>query len=401
MKVLFVTARFPWPPDRGDRLTSLALLRVLVRDHEVTLLSYVDGREPPEARRELVSLGVHVETVRLSRARSWAQAWMALAGPEPSQVAYYRSRAMRSAAERLIAREQPDAVYVQLFRMAPVLDGLVHPAKVLFMGDSIALHLSRALHFEALWRRPMIAWEHHRVAAFEVEAARRFREAWVVSGVDRDDLLARGAANARLVPHGVDERYFAVQPARAPESRLMFLGNLSVPHNADAAVFAAREVLPELRRTHPNAVLWLVGATPRRDVRALAGLPGVTVTGSVPDLAPLFAAAHIMLAPLRFSSGIQNKVLEAMAAGLPVVTTPSAAAGIGPGAIGLIRIAADARGLAREAAAILDAPAEAEVVAAAARCYAREHFSWAALGRELERVAREAHGAGAPQAARV
>ena len=390
MRILYVAARFPWPPDRGDRLTAHALLRVLAREHTVTLLSYVDGREPPGAIAELEAMGICVETVPMSRARSWAQAWLALPSGEPSQVAYYRSRAMREKAQRLIERDRPDALYVQLFRMAPAVEGLDHPATVLFLGDSIALNLGRALAYESLWRRAGIAWERHRVATYEVAAAKRFREAWVVSAVDRDDLVARGAANTRLVPHGVDEALFAVRPARAPEPRLMFLGNLSVPHNADAAEFAAREVLPLVQRMQPRATLWLVGAGAGRSVRGLSALPGVKVTGAVPDLAPLFAASHVMLAPLRFSTGIQNKVLEAMAAGLPVVTTPNAAAGVGPRAEQLMRIATDAPGLARAAAELLSEPARAAEMAARAREHARRHFSWEALGRELERVAREA-----------
>jgi len=390
MRILYVAARFPWPPDRGDRLTAHALLRVLAREHTITLLSYVDGGEPPGAIAELEALGICVETVRLSRTRSWAQAWLALPSNEPSQVAFYRSRAMREKAQRLIERDRPDALYVQLFRMAPAVEGIEHPATVLFLGDSIAMNLGRALQYESWWRRPGIAWERHRVASYEVEAAKRFREAWVVSAVDRDDLVSRGATNTRLVPHGVDEALFAIRPARAPEPRLMFLGNLSVPHNADAAMFAAREVLPLVRQQQPRATLWLVGAGAGPAIRALGSLPGVKVTGAVPDLGPIFAASHVMLAPLRFSTGIQNKVLEAMAAGLPVVTTPAAAAGVGADASSLMRIATDAEGLAREAVALFADPGAATTMAARARAHARLHFSWGALGREVERVVNEA-----------
>ena len=390
MNVLYVAARFPWPPDRGDRLTAHALIRALRRRHAVTLLSFVDGTEPGGAVQELESLGVRVETVKLSRVRSWAQAWWGLPSRLPSQVSFYRSPVLRARAERLLA-EGPDAVFVHLFRMAPSLSGLAHPAKVLFLGDSLAMNLARAERLHPWWRRPGVAWERRRVAAYEVACTREFREAWVVSSVDRDDLAARGAANVRLIPHGVDERLFDVQPARAAEPRLMFLGNLSVPHNVDAAAFAARELLPRVRARRPEATLWLVGANPVRAVQALASCPGVTVTGSVPSLQPMFAAAHVLVAPLRFSSGIQNKVLEAMAAGVPVVTTPAVAQGIGEGAAWL-RVAGSAEGIAAEVEATLADPGAAAARAARAREYARRHFSWDALARELERVA------GAPRA---
>src|SRR5262245_66545079 len=110
MRILYVAARFPWPPDRGDRLTAHALLRVLAREHTVTLLSYVDGREPPGAIAELEAMGICVETVRLSRARSWMQAWLALPSNEPSQVGFYRSHGMREQELRVIGRGRADAV---------------------------------------------------------------------------------------------------------------------------------------------------------------------------------------------------------------------------------------------------------------------------------------------------
>jgi sugar transferase (PEP-CTERM/EpsH1 system associated) len=389
VKVLFVTPRFPWPPDRGDRMTAYALLRSLARTHEITLLSHVDGREPREALDALGRLGVRIETVPLPRTGSWARAWLGLLSPTPSQVAYYRSPAMHELATRHISEGGYDVVFVQLFRMAQAVRGAAHPAKVLFLADSIALNLEGAARFEPWWKRPVIAWERGRVEAYERAAAREFREAWVVSSVDRDHLRARGVTNARAVPHGVDPALFDLVPRRAPEPRVMFLGNLSVPHNVDAAIFAAREVFPDLRRLEPRAELWLVGAEPRPAVRALASLPGVTVTGSVPDLAPLWAAAHVLLAPLRFSSGIQNKVLEAMAAGVPVVTTPSAAAGLGEGAQGLVRVGEDARGLARESATLLADTSLAKGLAARARSHARLYYSWDALGKQLERVALE------------
>ncbi len=396
MRVLFLTPRFPWPPDRGDRMTAFALLRVLGRDHEVTLLSHVDGSEAPEARQALLELGLEVETVPLPRLGSWARAWLALLSPEPSQVAYYRSPAMRERAGRLLSSGGYDVAFVQLFRMAQAVRGIPHPAKVLFLADSIAQNLEGAARFEPGWKRPVIDWERRRVAAYECAAARDFREAWLVSGLDRDVLRRRGVTNARQVPHGVDPALFDVVPERAREPRVMFLGNLSVPHNVDAAVFAAREVFPELRKLEPRAELWLAGAEPRREVRALASSPGVTVTGQVPDLGPLWAAAHVLLAPLRFSSGIQNKVLEGMAAGVPVVTTPGVAAGLGVEAASLVRVAADAPGLARETASLLADAGAAAALAQRARAHARVHFSWEALGRELERVAREARESGVP-----
>src|SRR5262249_10370453 len=146
---------------------------------------------------------------------------------------------------------------------------------------------------------------------------------------DLEDMRRLGGERLEYLPHGVDERLFDLTPAPSPEPRVMFLGNLGVPHNVDACVFAARDIWPLVRSEHPDGKLLLVGADPPPAVQRLAELPGVEVTGFVPDVLPVWRSAHVLLAPLRFSTGIQNKLLEAMAAGVPVVTTSQAAEAIG------------------------------------------------------------------------
>lgn len=392
MKIAFVTSRFPYPPDRGDRLTAFHLLRALSARHLVTLISFEDGTEPPEARECVEQFCARIEAVKLTRHRSWWQAWTGLLSSVPSQVAYYRSREMRRAVTDVVASGRFDVVFVQLFRMAPYVAGLEHPRKVLFLADSMALNLERGARFSPLWRRVGMAWERWRVARFEVRASRTFREAWVVSHVDRDDLRRRGCENVFDVPHGVDDRLFDVVPAPGDEPRVLFLGNLGVPHNVDAAVFASREVFSRLRRRLPAAKLWVVGADPARAVRDLARLDGVTVTGRVADLIPVWSTARVMLAPLRFSSGIQNKVLEAMAAGVPVVTTPAVAEAMDATGGDLLCVAEGADALAEAAARILENPAQYNEMVKRAREHVRRHASWDALVHRIEEVARAESG---------
>jgi len=384
MKVLYLSARFPWPPHRGDRLTGYQLIRALAAKHEVTLVSFLDGSEPPEGIAELGALCRRVETVRVSRARSWVQAVAGLVNVVPSQVSYYRSGAMRRRVARLVSESRPDAIFVQLFRMAPFVRGIQHPCKVLFLGDSLALALDRSLPFQPLWRRPGVMWERYRVARFEPEATRDFRESWVLSPVDAADLEGRGATNVAVVPHGVDETLFGTALRTSREPRVTFLGNLSVPHNVDAAGYLARVLWPRIRAEMPEAELEIVGADPVAAVIALGALPGVRVTGPVPALAPVWERSGVMVAPLRFSSGIQNKVLEAMAAGVPVVTTPAAAAAIGALDGRHLRVGADDAGLARAALELLRAADGNGAMVAAARELVRTNFSWHTLVDRLE-----------------
>lgn len=386
LRIAFLASRFPYPPHRGDRLTAYHLLRTLSTAHDVTLFSFTDGREPPGGRERLAAMGVRLETVRLSRARSWAQAWAGLLSRVPSQVAYYRSREMRARVGDALESGPYDAVFTQLFRMAPYAAALRHPVKILFLADSLGLALERAIPYSPLWRRPGMRWEARRVARYEVEAASAFREAWVLSPVDARALASRGCRNVHVLPHGVDETLFGLERVASDRPTVVFLGNLSVPHNVDAARHAALDVWPAVQAAEPRARLRLVGADPVAAVRRLGQIPGVEVTGPVPDLGVVWRAADALLAPLRYSTGIQNKLLEAMAAGVPVVTTPQAAEAILAHHGEHLLAVETARDLASAVLDVLRQPVAAERRSARARAHVREHFTWEASRRRIEEL---------------
>ena len=154
--------------------------------------------------------------------------------------------------------------------------------------------------------------------------------------------------------------------------------------------FAAEEVWPRIRRRWPQARLVIAGADPAPSVERLASLPGVEVPGRVSDLREMWSTASVMLAPLRFSTGIQNKVLEAIAAGVPVVTTEPVARGIGARAGEMLLVGADADELASAVCATLDDPAAAASRIRSAREHVSRTFSWAAVRHRLEELAESA-----------
>ena len=386
MRLLFLVSRFPYPPDRGDRLTVFHLLQAFSARHAVTLLSFVSGEEPAESMERVAPFCERVVTVRLSPASSWAQAWLGLASSVPAQVAYYRSPAMAEEVRRLLAGEGFDAIVAHAIRMAPFVRDLDHPIKIMFQGDSVGQVLGRSVRFAPWWKRPGILWERRRVDRYIAPSTRRFLETWVLSPGDQEDLMRLGCVRVELVPHGVDERLFQLEHRPAREVRIMFLGNLSVPHNIDAAVFAAREIFPAIRAEWPEARLVLAGADPAAAVRGLSAIEGVTVTGPLPDLQPLWQSAHVLLAPLRFSTGIQNKVLEAMAAGVPVVTTSSVAEALGASHGQHLLTAESAVSLAAAVAETLHDPAAASARARRAREHVRARFTWDLPVRRLEEL---------------
>ncbi len=391
MNILALTARLPYPPDRGDRLRAYHFLRVMSREHAVTLLSFIaDERErvhiPP--LREMCR---SVQVVRLPAWRSALNVGLHFWRPLPLQSLYYRSAAMRRLVNRTLAETRFDAVYVHLFRMAQFVawpkGSEKQPYRIVDLTDVISKEITRSLPYRGALSRWLYAIERPRIARYEEHLARDFEAAWLVSPADRDD-LARRVPQARLqvVTNGVDTD--ALRPDGKPPrpNSLLFVGHMRVFHNMDAAGLLAREILPLVRRQVPSATLALVGADPHPRVRALASLPGVQVPGFVPDLNAALNRAAVFVAPLRFAAGVQNKVLEALAAGRPVVTTPIVNEGIRAEAGKHLLLAETPAETARQILRLLNDPALAARLGAAARAFVQERFSWDGALRRLREI---------------
>lgn len=322
MRILFLTARLPYPPTRGDRLRAYHFLRVLSREHQITLLSFIAAESESANVAHLRPFCTDIHLVHRTPWQSQISAGLNFWRPLPLQSLYYRSGVMREAVNRLLDRQRFDAIYVHLFRMAQYVSNRFAPFRILDLTDAISQEVVRSLpYLTPLWRL-VYRLELPRIARYEQEITRRFDQTWLISEADRQALLPASASDTvRVVHNGVDiERY---RPgARGPVSPVLaFVGHMSVFHNVDAAEFLVHEIMPLVRKEVPAVQVRIIGDDPSPRVRQLDEVPGVTVAGHVVDLNAALNQAAVFVAPLRFAAGIQNKVLEAMAAGLPVVTT--------------------------------------------------------------------------------
>jgi len=335
MRILYMTSRLPYPPDRGDRLRAYHFVKRLSSEHEVTLVSFVAHEAELAHAAQLRPFCRGVRVVQMSPRHSAltaaANAWRR----EPLQVLYYRSSSMQrlvvQTASEASAEGRPfDAAIAHLFRMAPYLERCAGAYRIVDLTDAISQEVDRSLPYRGLVWRMIYTLESPRIRRYERWTADSFDESWLISQADRQLLAAqRPQANLRVVPNGVDaSRFFPTHQPSLPDS-LIFVGHLGVLHNIDAVTYLAREILPRVRAQVPGCTLEVVGASPSADVRRLENLPGVTVVGYVQDLNQHLNRAAVFVAPLRFAAGVQNKVLEAMAAGRPVVTTSLVNAGLG------------------------------------------------------------------------
>jgi sugar transferase (PEP-CTERM/EpsH1 system associated) len=388
VKVLFLVTRFPLPPWRGDQLRAYHHLRLLARRHAVTCAALVMRAPPPAARADLEALGVRLEVVPLGVAGAVPALARVLVGDRrPLQVLLHARHRARARLRALLASGQFDLVHAQLVRAAPYLSP-TGPPVVVDLIDALSSNFARRAGRERGLRQRLAAWEAGRLARLERRLVDDGTRCLVVSG--REQAALGGAPSVRVVPNGVDLDAFPFDEAGRLPGRIVFGGNLGYFPNVDAAVWLAREILPLVQAAVPAAELRLVGARPARVVRSLVSLPGVSLAAAVPAMGPELARAAVAVVPLRAGSGLQNKLLEAMASGTPVVATPQAVGGVDARPGEHLLVAENASGIAAATVALLREPDRARALARAARGLVERRYRWEDSASGVEAVWREA-----------
>ena len=389
VRILFLTSRMPHPPIGGDRFRVFHFIRALSRaGHEVHLLSFEAKARASLLDPELSSLLASHRVIPLPSAVSALQAFGALAGGRPLQVAYYDSGPMRESVRESIERVRPDVVYTHLFRMAPyALEAMpTHTASwVLDLTDVISSEIRRSLPFRRGADRWLYTLEGRRIARYEREVASRFDRCWVISEAESRE-LADMAPRARIgiVPNGLDDRTESV--ARREPATILFFGYQKIAHNRDAARFLAESILPAVRAAVPEAVLEIAGQGSHALGRWSRGA-GIRIVGYLARPEEAFARATVFVAPLRFAAGVQNKVLQAMDAGVPTVITPLVREGLEPAPPNVLRVGATAEEIAAHVIELIGNPDEAALLGARGRDWVRGRFTWDHAVRAFENLA--------------
>jgi sugar transferase (PEP-CTERM/EpsH1 system associated) len=368
VRILFLTHRLPYAPNRGDRIRALHILRLLSNHAEVDLVSLVHDRDEQEHAADLRHLAASVTVAPVSRWLGYGRAVRALATGSPITHAMLDARAVGAACRRLAVERPPDVVLAYCsgmarFALAPPLSSL---PLVLDMVDVDSLKWKALAETAAIPARWVYATEARRLSLFEARAARHAEAVLVVNDRERESLLhLEPAANVQVVPNGVALDEFCPPGPPSAEHRVTFCGVMSYRPNEEAAVWLARAVWPTVRARHPDARLCLVGSEPTPAVRHLSAAdPTIEVTGAVPDVRPFLWRSAVAAAPLFVARGIQNKVLEAVAAGLPCVVTPTVIDGLPSQVLPGCRQAADASQFAAALLGLLDLrPAERRAMA--------------------------------------
>lgn len=383
--ILFLVHRAPWPPDRGDRIRSWHIFRALAKLAPVHVAALADTAADAEIAREKMApfcKSLCIEVRKVSRPVALAQA--VLRG-DPVSNRLFRNAALARHVDALIACGEVTHIVGFSGQMAQYLPTQFDGPLVMDFVDVDSAKFGAYAEQDA--RQPL-HWVHARearvLAAYEAQVARRADASLFVSEAEAALFRTRsglGADRVCAVENGIDTGYFDPAATFAPVAEhaqplAVFTGQMDYRPNIDAVRWFAADILPLIRQRHPGARFGIVGRAPTAEVRALGDLPGVTVTGEVPDVRPWLAAADAVVAPLLLARGVQNKLLEAMAMARPVVASAAAATGIDAVPGEHMLVVEDAGGMAASVATLFDDPAAAASMGAAARQRMIARYGW-------------------------
>jgi hypothetical protein len=384
MRILYICHRFPFPPKRGGKIRPFNMIRHLSRSHDVTVAAL--ARSEAEAR-EGMGIADYCSRFQMITTDESAQKLRMIARlptPTPSSMGYFYSPDLAHRVRGLLACEHFDLIFVHCSSVAQYVAHARGVPKMLDFGD---MDSQKWLEYARYKPFPLSAgyWlEGVKLQREEQRLARRFDLCTATTRGEWETLESyRTGAATDWFPNGVDSEYFAPNGERYDPDEICFVGRMDYYPNQESMFAFCADVLPRIQARRPRTRLTIVGADPSPAVRNLAQRPGVTVTGSVEDVRPYLHRSALMVAPLNIARGTQNKILEAMAAGVPVVTSAVAAGGVDALAGEHLLVARSAEEHADAVLRILEDRNERRRLALAGRERVLSHHAWE---RSMERL---------------
>ena len=385
MQILFLANRFPYPPYRGDKLKIYNLAKRLSKRHSLHLVTFLQNPKDIEHLPHLEQIFDSIELIKLSKFQSIISCIKGILSSTPFQVLYFKSKKMETTLNRVLhERKNLDVVHVQHLRMSQYLQDFNIP-QILDLPDAFSLYWERRLKTRRVW------WQHvfdklesNRVLKYEGKI-KQYRKCLVCSLEDKLHLEhLHKAKNLDILPNGVDLSVFAKEKHDYSHNhKILFTGNMDYAPNVDGVTYFTQEILPNILKKHPKIEFVIAGQRPVKQVLELAN-DNIIITGFIEDLAAEYNSASVVVAPLRFGAGTQNKVLEAMAAGVPVVCSEIGFEGLGiESGQGAIK-ETNSSDFSNSVLELLDSEQKRIEVGTKGKSVIEENFSWETISHTLE-----------------
>jgi sugar transferase (PEP-CTERM/EpsH1 system associated) len=394
VNILYLAHRIPYPPNKGEKIRTFHQIQQLARRHPIHLCSFVDDPKDLAGASKLREHCASVEVVYRGQARTFLLAAAAFLKRSPLSVSLFYRKALAEKVAQKAATERFDCIIVSSSSMAQYACLVPNVPKIVDFIDMDSEKWGLYAEHRMSPLSLIYRLEAERLAKYEEEMAHVFDHSIVISEEERRVFQKRVRDRAvAVISNGVDLEYFSPRgnvATKISQSIIVFTGVMDYFPNVDAVTYFSREIFPLVRAVLPSAEFYIVGRNPTREVRQLGKQSNVIVTGTVPDVRPYFAQARVSVAPFRLARGVQNKILEAMAMGIPVVGTAEAFKGIAATERDGVRIADDPSSFAQQVTTFLQGDASLRREAGLqARRYVERCHRWEDQGAKLERLIEE------------
>ena len=388
MKILMLTPYLPYPLYSGGQIRTYNLLKNLSKKHEISLFSFIRSEKETQYIPELQKFCRQVRVFKRRQAWDLRNIFLAAFSPYPFLVSIYLSRSLKRTIETELMTGNYDLIHAETFYVMPNLPKNISvPTLLVEQTIEYLVYQKFVETTKLLLLKPLLYLDVAKIKLWEKYFWNQATRLAAMSESDKQIMQDQTGKKVSIdvVANGVDVDFFASEKkALTRQPTVLFVGNFKWLPNKDAAKFLVRQIWPLIKKALPQARLWIVGRNPTQDILNLDSQPGVTVRANVSDIRQVLRQAHVLLAPIRNGRGTKYKVLEAMASGLPVVTTKLGIEGIDYS--NSVLIAEDAPGLAKETLSILTDKTLSANLAAKARKIVYSQYNWPIISQQLDSI---------------
>ena len=383
MKIFVLLPRIPYPLEKGDKLRAFNQIKQLAKHNEIVLCALNDNPKVSEqdAFHALQPYCQSVNFIRFNKLQILLGLIRAFFKGLPLQCGYFYNRKAAKKINTLIDKHKPDMLYGQLLRTAEYIRDKNIP-KAIDYQDIFSYGMKRRADVASFVTRPIYNMEYRRLCRYEAAIFDDFDIKTIISEPDRTLFPHEKRDEILIIPNGVDHDYFKPQECDKKYD-LVFTGNMSYPPNVNAVEYLADEIMPIVRKTLPDAKLYIAGATPDPKVKKAAS-DKIIVSGWLDDIRNAYAQSRVFIAPMRIGTGLQNKLLEAMSMRLPAITSPLANASLGAKTDEEILIGSNAEEMAQHIITLLTDNDKAERLAQAGYDFTNRVYDWGKATSILE-----------------
>jgi sugar transferase (PEP-CTERM/EpsH1 system associated) len=319
MKIFVLLSRIPYPLEKGDKLRAWHQIKELSEKHEIYLACLNDTKVHPDAEKKLREICKDVRFFSLNKIGIGWRLFAGLFTNSPFQVHYFHSRNVHQRIRKYIQEIKPDHIYAQLIRVSEYVKNIHHIPKTLDYMDALSKGMDRRISKSSGIKKTFLRKEAKRLLEYENLIFDYFENKTIISEQDRALIYHPDQKKIHIVSNGVDVDFFS--PVKKElKYDLLFNGNMNYPPNIDCVQFIVEKVLPLIQKKYPHIKFLISGANPVSFIQSLAN-KDIEVSGWMDDIRDAYSSSKIFLAPMQIGTGLQNKLLEAMAMEIPCVTT--------------------------------------------------------------------------------